>query len=78
LRPEIDIHPVFIDLEPVSSVQHPLEGMSASLQFLSSSGAQGSFDARQSPLSYAQETMLYWDRLVPRSPAYNVPPSPSM
>jgi Condensation domain len=47
--------------------------MSASLQSLAYSGAQGSLDGRQSPLSYAQETMLYWDRLVPRSSVYNVP-----
>jgi Condensation domain len=28
---------------------------------------------QQFTLSYAQETMLFWDRLVPRSAAYNVP-----
>jgi hypothetical protein len=28
---------------------------------------------QQLPLSIAQETMLFWDRLVPRSPVYNVP-----
>jgi hypothetical protein len=27
----------------------------------------------QFPLSYAQETMLFWDRLVPHSSVYNVP-----
>lgn len=29
--------------------------------------------AQQSPLSFAQETMLFWDKLVPRSAVYNVP-----
>lgn len=28
---------------------------------------------REQPLSFAQETMLFWDRLVPRSAVYNVP-----
>jgi hypothetical protein len=26
-----------------------------------------------SPLSFAQETMLFWDKLVPNSAVYNVP-----
>jgi Condensation domain len=48
--------------------------MSVWLRRSESSATQGpALPARQFPLSYAQETMLYWDRLVPRSAVYNVP-----
>jgi Condensation domain len=48
--------------------------MSVYLRTLPSSGApRAALPAKQFPLSYAQEVMLFWDRLVPRGAVYNVP-----
>jgi hypothetical protein len=38
-----------------------------------SSACAPALTGQEVPLSYAQETMLFWDRLVPRSAVYNVP-----
>jgi hypothetical protein len=50
--------------------------MGVSLRISEPPGAERSASPgpiRQFPLSYAQETMLFWDRLVRRSAVYNVP-----